>query len=294
MLKFSYIVPTYNRFDNLKETVTSILNQDTKETFEIIIVDDGSTDNTSDIENHFQDSRVTYIYQENSGVSVARNTGFKYSKGKFVIFLDSDDLVTNNQMEIFSDSILNNPFYHIYFTSYSYWNSNTQEKKPRKKIQYGDYNEFFINCIAGIQPCFSGCVCINRNILNKKEFIFEPQCNFGEDQKLWVDIFYHYKCFSIPIITMQYRVDSGGSLSKQKITRLPPDIKFALDINHNDSNAYSLHRLAAFTIIAFKDFNGPLFREIIAFCFTKKIMCSYLKALFLHIKNKFFFHKKSQ
>ncbi|HAP3151589.1 glycosyltransferase family 2 protein [Escherichia coli] len=285
MIKFSYIIPTYNRYEKLKETVSSILKQNGDQ-FEIIIIDDGSSDNSHKIIEHYNNNKIKYYYNVNSGVSIARNLGFKYAKGDFIIFLDSDDLVTKDQLIIFENAIINNPDYDIYFSSYVFWHSLTNQCIERKEITKGSYYDFFKDCINGIQPCFPGCVCISRNIIEKKEFIFEPNCNFGEDQKLWVELFSNHKCYSIPEITMKYRVDSNSSLSKKKVIKLPPDINSAYKLRTKDSIKYVLHRLSVFSIISIKTKNLTLFKEIITFSHKKKILTLFVKAFFSHIKNK--------
>lgn len=85
----SVIIPTYNRVDVILRTIRSV-KQQTFEDYEIIVVDDGSTDNTVEVIKDF-DRQIRLIRQENQGVSVARNNGVKASKGKYIAFLDSDD-----------------------------------------------------------------------------------------------------------------------------------------------------------------------------------------------------------
>lgn len=89
----SVIIPAYNAGEYIGETLQSVLRQ-TIHDFEIVVVDDGGTDNQKEVIAAFveKDSRVKYIYQSHRGVSAARNTGFRLSKGKFIAFLDSDDV----------------------------------------------------------------------------------------------------------------------------------------------------------------------------------------------------------
>lgn len=87
---FSIVMPNYNKEHYIYRTIHSILNQ-TYKAFELIIVDDGSTDNSNSIIKLFSDSRIKLISQKNQGVSVARNTGIKEAKYSFVAFVDSDD-----------------------------------------------------------------------------------------------------------------------------------------------------------------------------------------------------------
>lgn len=294
MIRFSYIIPTYNRYEKLKKTISSVLGQKTEEKFEIIIIDDGSTDETHLVELYFNDPRIRYIYQKNSGVSIARNTGFNCSIGQYVIFLDSDDIVTNDQLSIISNYIEKFPNYDVYFTSYFFWKSDINEFIQRKEIANGTYTNYLVDFINGIQPCYSGCVCIDRKIFFGKPFIFKPKCNFGEDQNLWIEIFNYYNCLSIPNVTMLYRVDSDISLSKSKIIRLPPDISTAFKINTKDAKKYVLHRLSSFSMISIRDLNFRLYKEIIYFSFEKKIIIPYsifffktiLKKILSYIKKK--------
>ncbi|MEZ4866323.1 MAG: glycosyltransferase family 2 protein [Caldilineaceae bacterium] len=88
---FSIILPTHNRAHLLSRAITSVLNQTFRD-FELLIIDDGATDNTADVVSSFQDRRIKYIYRQSSGgASVARNTGIRKSKGRLITFLDDDD-----------------------------------------------------------------------------------------------------------------------------------------------------------------------------------------------------------
>lgn len=87
----SVIIPTYNRDNSLKRSIDSVLNQTFKD-FEVIVIDDDSTDDTESIVKNFNDPRIKYIkHKENRGAGAARNTGIKNARGKFIAFQDSDD-----------------------------------------------------------------------------------------------------------------------------------------------------------------------------------------------------------
>ena len=94
---FSIVIPVYNRFELVQDTIKSIFNQ-TFRNFEIIIVDDGSTDGSgSKLDDLYSgDDRIKIIHQENKERGASRNTGFLSSKGKYVVFLDSDDMLLPN------------------------------------------------------------------------------------------------------------------------------------------------------------------------------------------------------
>lgn len=100
---FSIVIPTHNRGKYVEEAINSALGQ-SSERPEVIVVDDGSTDNTRRIVAKYGDA-VKYIYQERMGVSAARNRGIAVSRGSYIIFLDSDDVLCSDAINIFSESI---------------------------------------------------------------------------------------------------------------------------------------------------------------------------------------------
>ncbi len=99
--KFSVIVPAYNSETTLKETLDCLINQTIGDEIEIVVVNDGSTDATERIINEYAGKypAIVPISRENRGVSSARNTGLEIAKGKYCIFLDSDDLISENACE---------------------------------------------------------------------------------------------------------------------------------------------------------------------------------------------------
>lgn len=99
--KVSVIIPTFNRRDLVCETIDSVLGQ-TLHDSEIVVVDDGSTDGTREVLLSRFGQRIKYIYQENRGRSAARNRGVLESSGEYVLFLDSDDLLLSQSLELLS------------------------------------------------------------------------------------------------------------------------------------------------------------------------------------------------
>jgi glycosyltransferase involved in cell wall biosynthesis len=107
MSYFSIVIPSFNRAHIINRAIQGILEQ-TFQDFEILIVDDGSTDNTKGIiEEYSTDARINYHFQNNAGVSAARNTGAKLATAAFLIFLDSDDTVEKSWLRDFHDSLVN-------------------------------------------------------------------------------------------------------------------------------------------------------------------------------------------
>lgn len=104
----SIIIPLYNKATSIKRTIHSVLSQSYTD-FELIIINDGSTDNSAEIVNkQFYDKRIRYIYQDNAGVSSARNRGIKEAIGEWILFLDADDILYPNALKILiSKSVFN-------------------------------------------------------------------------------------------------------------------------------------------------------------------------------------------
>lgn len=107
MPKVSVIIPTYNRSNVVKETISSVLAQ-TKLDLEVIVVDDGSTDDTSKVVEGLQDGRVSYFYKINGGAASARNLGLSKCEGEYVAFLDSDDFWPAHYIEVMVSHLENN------------------------------------------------------------------------------------------------------------------------------------------------------------------------------------------
>lgn len=100
----SVIIPAYNQGRYLDSAIRSVLEQ-TRQDFEIVVVDDGSTDDTRAVAQAFGDPRVRYVYQENRGLAGARNTGLRYSLGQYVSFLDSDDRLLPENLELLAGAL---------------------------------------------------------------------------------------------------------------------------------------------------------------------------------------------
>ena len=139
----SVIMPSYNTAKFIKESINSVLNQ-TYESWELIIVDDCSTDNTDEIVTSFNDNRIIYVKNEkNSGAAVSRNKALKMARGKWIAFLDSDDVWLPEKLERQIEFMKKNE-YHFSYTDYRIaWNGKDMEpyvytgpEKVTKKLMY--------------------------------------------------------------------------------------------------------------------------------------------------------------
>jgi len=124
MPRVSVIIPTYNRSDLISEAIRSVLDQHYTD-WELIILDDGSTDDTAQVVAEFGD-KVIYIYQDNAGEPAARNAGFAASQGEFVSFLDSDDQMLPNNLENLVSLLDAKPEVSIAYGRY-YWFHNDEQ-----------------------------------------------------------------------------------------------------------------------------------------------------------------------
>ena len=172
MTNFSIITPTYNRAHTLPRAIESVLKQ-TFLYWELIIVDDGSIDNTKEVISKYNDERIKYIYQENRGVCSARNNGISKANGKYLTFLDSDDYVTNDWLYNFQCQIKNKE-YDLVFCDMKFINLKNNQSKL---ISANDpYNLGLFSTEGFFMP---GTFCILSNLL-KKINGFDEKIKFGE------------------------------------------------------------------------------------------------------------------
>lgn len=133
----SVIIPTYNAARFIGDAVNSVLEQTVKP-MEVIVVDDGSTDNTESIVKEM-DGNIRYFYQENSGSSIARNTGLEYASGELLSFLDADDIWVKDKLEIQLKLLRNNPEYDVVIGLLYRIPVEKTEEVVSKKIEGGEY-----------------------------------------------------------------------------------------------------------------------------------------------------------
>lgn len=135
----SVIIPVYNVEAYLRECVGSVLKQ-TYQTFEIILVDDGSTDSSGDICDEYagNDERICVIHQKNSGPSKTRNTGLENATGKYIYFLDSDDYIDSNALELLVNTAESNDADLVFFDARSFSDDGSEIRQGY--IINGTYN----------------------------------------------------------------------------------------------------------------------------------------------------------
>lgn len=186
---FSVVIPLYNKEDYILDTLNSVLNQE-YQNFEVIIVNDGSTDKSLKVVESLVDSRINVFSILNSGVSAARNFGVTKSKGSFVSLLDADDFWYPNHLSNFITAINQFPNEVIFCNNYEIQLSKHIKRTPKYSylpIAQGcfvvdDYYESsLINSIAT-----SSTVCVKKKVLSGNLYDITLKC--GEDTDLWIKL----------------------------------------------------------------------------------------------------------
>ena len=203
----SVIIPTYNRCKFAKEAVESVLQQSFTD-FEILVIDDGSTDNTASVIQDIRDRRVKYFYKENNGASSARNWGLTKAKGEYLAFLDSDDLWPDDYLETMVQHLREQP---MYGAAYSQIRLLLQDGKTQP---FGYQHRFNSGQITS--DFFSGGLCIlpSASIFKSqlwKDFWWdEALTNSFDDFDVFLRLSVKTKFLFVPNIYALRRENSGS------------------------------------------------------------------------------------
>lgn len=195
-LLFSIIIPTYNRASFISATVESVLKQD-YQNFEVIIVDDGSTDNTQEIVEAIADPRVSYYKKENGERAKARNYGTLLAKGAYVNFFDSDDLLYPNHLSVAMEIIKTNQSPEIFHQNYDILHISTNSAVPSKEIE-GDLNLRLVKS-GNLLSCNG--VFIRKDIALAFPFNEDRELSASEDYELWLRLAARFKIHYTNTIT---------------------------------------------------------------------------------------------
>ena len=184
----SVIIPTYNRSMFISNSINSILKQTFQE-FEIIVVDDSSTDNTKEIVIGFNDNRIKYIQNKvNRGAAYSRNVGIEYSNGHYLAFLDDDDEWTNDKLELQIEKFSNSSKdIGLIYCGYIYVNDGIIIKKDIQKID-GNTHSFCLNQSLG-----SMSLALIRHDCIKKIGGFDTSLPSCQDWDLWIRLSSEYE-----------------------------------------------------------------------------------------------------
>jgi len=246
MVLFSIVIPLYNKESFIKDTLKSVLSQ-TFQDFEVIIVNDGSTDNSLNEVLKIKDSRIKVVEQENQGAAWARNHGIKQANGLYIALLDADDTWKNNHLFELKKQIDCFPEAGLFCNNYEIYST---ENTSRPAVFNFNFDK---NCLI-VDDYFKASI-INSVAwtsavgFSKEKFLalggFNPQLNTGQDIDLWIRFALNYPVSFNPTITMEYKLHVQNSLSKQEQNEVRyqliknyraaeqtnPSLKLYLDIN---------------------------------------------------------------
>ena len=225
----SVVIPTYNSAQYLPETIESVLSQSWQD-FEIIIVDDGSTDNTQEVVGGFNSNKIRYIRQENSGgPSSPRNVGIHHARGKYISLFDSDDLMSRNKLaeavaflERYSDLGLlfanfevcnerGDSFPGTFLDEYqTFWDL------PKKQV---DEKWFIIESAVAYESLFcQNFIGTSGTVIPKAVFLsvggFDESIAGPEDRDMWLRISRRYALGYLDVVGHRYRLRETGIMGR--------------------------------------------------------------------------------
>jgi len=188
-LLFSIIIPTYNRGRFLYKTIESVLTQ-TYTHFELIIVDDGSTDDTESVVAGFKDKRIIYHFKINEERGVARNTGMDLAIGNYITFLDSDDILYPNHLQNAFKRIKDFSYPDFYRQAYEIKNEKGLVLFANNKLR-GDANKFILK--GNYFSCIG--VFLTKQVTNEVRFNTDRRICPSEDWDYWLRLSVRYKFY---------------------------------------------------------------------------------------------------
>jgi glycosyltransferase involved in cell wall biosynthesis len=215
--KVSVIIPTYNRAHLIDKAIKSVLNQ-TYQDYEIIVVDNASTDNTKEVVKGFNNFKIRYIYYcDNRGSSVARNVGIRASQGEFIALLDSDDEwlpeKLDRQVEVLQNE---SPEVGVVYSDVLYIDENS--KNMNRKLCNPKKEGYIYEDLLG-----GNCVGTPSALLIKKECfhrfgLFDDLLKYHEDWDMWIRIAKYYRFVFIEVPLVKYRLHSNRISENLELT----------------------------------------------------------------------------
>lgn len=204
---FSIVVPCYNRADIIRETIHAILQQQYQD-FELLLVDDGSRDNTAEMVATIDDPRVKYFYKQNGERGAARNYGAQQARGRYINFFDSDDEMYPNHLQVVKNYLAEHGEVEVVHTGY--------ERLDEQNRVLGEVYLFPESTnITLLHDNTLACntVFLRRDIALANPFVEDRRLSSAEDWELWLRIASKYTFHSIRQKTFCLREHSGRSLN---------------------------------------------------------------------------------
>lgn len=279
----SVVIPLYNKEKYIAKTINTVLNQ-TFIHFELIIVNDGSTDNSLDIVKTFTDDRILILNQINSGESAARNSGIKEAKYNYVAFLDADDTWNNEYLASIFDIISEYPNCSIYSTNYGFISKNKfklahNSKYYKQKLVIDNY---FLRSID-VPLITSNTAVVKKNVFYEIGF-FDESLKIGPDLEMWFRIMKKYNMAFHPYIGAIYNLDACGRVMN---TSVKPNFEFIFKLlkNIEYTNNYYIHQYVKEVAIrellfVSKQFNSKLTYNTLDVLIKNKVLSKMWKLIY--------------
>lgn len=204
--KVSVVIPAYNAIAHLPETLDSV-QQQSFQNFELLIVDDGSTDGTSEWVASLSDSRIRLITQTNSGCAAARNRGIQAAEGDYIAFLDADDIWEPGKLEKQVRILDNQPFVGLVYTWISHIDGQGQ---PIEQLGMPTVEGYVWELIVEENPIMCGSVPMVRRACFETVGLLDQQLRSAEDWDMWIRIARLYEFAVIKEPLVRYRIHAGS------------------------------------------------------------------------------------
>jgi len=243
----SVIIPVYNSEKYLYETLNSVLSQ-TYENIEVIVINDGSNDKSEKIILEFKEKyekKLVYIYQDNSGVSSAKNKGLSIAKGEYIAFIDSDDLWEDTKIEKQINMIMHSQSKACYCGSIEWDVARNIKSKRRSKFIQGNILLPYLKFKIWIP---TNTFIVERKLIHENKIIFTEGCEWGEDFEFYIKVASMCKMCSVKEYLAIYRKSREGSLTlknKNKFVSFDVWKRLIKWFYHNEKkiNNYSLDKV---------------------------------------------------
>lgn len=186
--KFSILMPTYNQAHYIKESIDSVLSQ-TIDDFELIVCNDGSTDNTLEVLAQFTDPRVKVVNKQNGGTGSALNGALRAAQGDWICWLSSDDLYERNALEIFSSAISENPEIKAFHSHYYFLRDETKTRESPQPQEWALNTPKELQVFKLLEGNFFNgiTICINKEIFSRVG-PFNEKNRTAQDYEKWLEI----------------------------------------------------------------------------------------------------------
>jgi glycosyltransferase involved in cell wall biosynthesis len=218
----SVLMPTYNGVDYVFSAVQSILTQ-TFTDFELIIIDDSSSDGTTEVLKKITDPRIQLIFKPvNSGLIDTLNLGLKVAKGKYILRMDQDDISIQNRIEVQLDFMEANSDVVVCGAGYQVINSNKFFRPSCK------HEELLLDMIDYC-PFAHPTIMMRADFLKNHNILYNPYYLNAEDYKIWTEISQVGKMANLPNIVLKYRIHENQMSSKSAIKQKEMSQKIAIE-----------------------------------------------------------------